>query len=73
MMDDKEDIKKFNRQVLVGLIGGLFVVLSQLATAEFINILKLPDHYIVKMVLSAGFAFFIFVVFALTMFFQFRK
>ena len=64
----KKEIRKFNREVFVGLLGGLLVVLSQLVIEEVRRIFTLPDNYFVNMIMVVGFTFLIFVLFAFSMF-----
>lgn len=58
--------KVFNGNVFTGLVAGLFVIWSQIASDEIIRILKLPEHYIFQMFIPLIIAIFLFVIFVLT-------
>lgn len=60
----KKETKKFNENVLAGLVGGLLVVLSQIAYEEIIELLGVQDNYIFKIFLILLIAVLIFVIFS---------
>jgi len=65
MKISKED-QRFNRGVFMGLIGGLFVIWSQIGIKEIIRIFDLPDHYLFQLFGTLIIAIFLFVIFAVT-------
>ena len=59
--------KEMNRNVYAGLVGGLFVVWAGLSTGEIIKLLKLPNNFIVNLLIPIPIAIFLFIIFAITL------
>jgi len=58
--------KRINNDILMGIVAGLLVFWSIIATEEVIKLTFLPDHYISKIFISLIVVIFVFIIFAIT-------